>query len=127
MQYSKKVLDHFTRPHNQGEMKDADAQATVGNPKCGDIMKMYLKIGKNKKGEEIIEDVKFQTLGCGAAIATSSMATDLAKGKTLDEAMKITNQTVAQELDGLPKAKLHCSNLAADAVRKAIENYKETK
>lgn len=123
MQYSKKVLDHFTRPHNQGEIEDADAESTVGNPKCGDIMKMYLRIGKNKKGEEIIEDVKFQTLGCGAAIATSSMATDLTKGKTLDEALKITNQQVAEELDGLPKAKLHCSNLAADAIHKAIENY----
>ncbi len=127
MQYSKKVLDHFTRPHNQGEMKDADAQATVGNPKCGDIMKMYLKIGKNDKGDEIIEDVKFQTLGCGAAIATSSMATDLVKGKTIEEAMQITNQKVADELDGLPPTKLHCSNLAADAIHKAIENYKETK
>lgn len=124
MQYSKKVLDHFTKPHNQGEIPDADAQSTVGNPKCGDIMKIYLKIGKNKEGEEIIEDIKFQTLGCGAAIATSSMATDLAKGKTLNEALKITNQQVADELGGLPQVKLHCSNLAADAVRKAIENYK---
>lgn len=125
MQYSKKVLDHFTKPHNQGKIDKADAEATVGNPKCGDIMKMYLKISKNEKGEEIIEDVKFQTLGCGAAIATSSMATDLTKGKTLDEAMEITNQQVADELGGLPKLKMHCSNLAADAIHKAIENYKK--
>lgn len=125
MQYSKKVLDHFTRPHNQGEIEDADAVSTVGNPKCGDIMKMYLRINKNEKGEEIIEDIRFQTLGCGAAIATSSIATDLVKGKTLDEAMKITNQKVAEELGGLPKVKLHCSNLAADAVRKAIESYRK--
>jgi nitrogen fixation NifU-like protein len=125
MQYSKKVLDHFTKPHNQGELESADAVATVGNPKCGDIMKMYLKIGRNKGGEEVIEDVKFQTLGCGAAIATSSMATDLVKGKTLNEAMKITNNQVAEELDGLPETKLHCSNLAADAVKKAIENYQK--
>jgi nitrogen fixation NifU-like protein len=88
-------------------------------------MKMYLKIGRNKGGEEVIEDVKFQTLGCGAAIATSSMATDLVKGKTLNEAMKITNNQVAEELDGLPETKLHCSNLAADAVKKAIENYQK--
>jgi nitrogen fixation protein NifU and related proteins len=127
MQYSKKVLDHFTKPHNQGELENSDAEATVGNPKCGDIMKIYLKINKNQKGEEVIRDIGFQTLGCGAAIATSSMATDLAKGKTLDEALEITNQKVAEELGGLPKAKLHCSNLAADAVRKAIENYKKNK
>ncbi|MDD3498469.1 MAG: iron-sulfur cluster assembly scaffold protein [Candidatus Moranbacteria bacterium] len=125
MQYSKKVLDHFIKPHNQGELKDADAVSTVGNPRCGDIMKMYLKIGKNEKGEEVIKDIRFQTLGCGAAIATSSMATDLVKGKTLDEAMRITNQEVAEELGGLPKTKLHCSNLAADAVHKAIENYRK--
>jgi len=125
MQYSTKVLDHFTKPRNQGKLEDTNAQATVGNPKCGDIMKMYLKIDKNKKGEEIIKDVKFQTLGCGAAIATSSMATEMVKGKTLEEALKITNQKVAKELNGLPPAKLHCSNLAADAVRKAIKNYQK--
>ena len=127
MQYSKKVLDHFTRPHNQGELKKANAVATVGNPRCGDIMKMYLQIDKNEKGEEIIKDIRFQTLGCGAAIATSSMATDLVKGKTLEEAMKITNSQVAEELGGLPKLKMHCSNLAADAVKKAIENYLKNK
>lgn len=125
MQYSKKVLDHFTKPHNQGELKKPDAQSVVGNPKCGDIMKIYLKIKKDKEGRKIIDDIKFQTLGCGAAIATSSMATDLVKGKTLYEAMKITNQQVATELGGLPQAKLHCSNLAADAIHKAIENYKK--
>lgn len=125
MQYSKKVLDHFTKPRNQGAMDNPDAMATVGNPKCGDIMKMYIKVSKNEKGEEYIEDVKFQTLGCGAAIATSSMATELAKGKTLKEALEITNQMVADELEGLPKEKMHCSNLAADAIRKAINKYKE--
>jgi len=123
MQYSKKVLNHFMKPHNQGELKNPDAQSVVGNPKCGDIMKIYLKIKKDKEGREIIDDIKFQTLGCGAAIATSSMATDLVKGKTLLEAMKITNQQVAEELGGLPKVKLHCSNLAADAIHKAIKNY----
>lgn len=123
MQYSKKVLDYFMKPRNLGEIKDADSEATVGNPKCGDIMKIYLKIEKNKAGEEIISDVKFQTLGCGAAIATSSMATEIVKGKTLIEAKKITNQQVADELGGLPQIKMHCSNLAADAIKKAIDNY----
>ncbi|EKE21712.1 MAG: hypothetical protein ACD_7C00150G0002 [uncultured bacterium] len=124
MQYSKKVLDYFMKPRNLGELPNADGEATVGNPKCGDIMKIYLKIIKNEKGEEIIEDVKFQTLGCGAAIATSSMATEMVKGQTLDEAYKITNQQVADELGGLPALKMHCSNLAADAIKKAIENYR---
>ncbi len=127
MQYSKKVLDHFTKPRNQGKLAKADVVATVGNPKCGDIMRMYIKVKKNDKGEEIIADVGFETLGCGAAIATSSMATEMVKGQKLDEALKITNQKVAEELDGLPPAKLHCSNLAADAVRKAIEKYKNEK
>ena len=123
MPYSKKVIEHFSKPHNQGVIKDADGVGTVGNPTCGDIMKLYIKVSKNKK-EEIIEDVKFETLGCGAAIATSSMITDLAKGKTLREAEKITRQNVADELEGLPPTKMHCSNLAADALQKAIENYK---
>lgn len=127
MQYSKKVLDYFMKPRNLGEIPQADGESTVGNPKCGDIMKIYLKINKNEKGEEIIEDVKFQTLGCGAAIATSSMATEMVKGKSLEEAYKITNQQVADELGGLPAIKMHCSNLAADAIKKAIENYRETK
>lgn len=124
-QYSKKVIDHFTRPHNQGSMKKADGVGTVGNPKCGDIMRMYLKVSKNKKGEEIIKDVKFETLGCGAAISTSSMATDLAKGKTVDEVLAITNTMVAEELGGLPTVKMHCSNLAADALHAAIKDYKK--
>lgn len=124
MQYSEKVLDHFSKPRNQGKMETADATSTVGNPRCGDIMKIYIKVGKNKKNEEVIEDIKFQTLGCGAAIATSSMATELALGKTLDEVLKITNKIVAQELGGLPETKTHCSNLAADAIRKAVEDYK---
>lgn len=127
MQYSKKVLDYFIKPRNLGEIPNADGESTVGNPKCGDIMKIYLKINKNDKGQEIIEDVRFQTLGCGAAIATSSMATEMVKGKTLEEAYRITNQQVADELGGLPAVKMHCSNLAADAIRKAIENYRAKK
>ena len=123
MPYSKKVIQHFTKPHNQGVIKNADGVGTVGNPVCGDIMKLYIKV--SKKGEkEIIEDVKFETLGCGAAIATSSMVTDLAKGKTLEEAEKITRQNVADELEGLPPTKMHCSNLAADALHEAIKDYK---
>ena len=124
--YSKKVMEHFTRPHNQGGIKNPDGVGLVGNPKCGDIMRMYIKVAK-KEGDEIIKDIKFETLGCGAAIATSSMATDMAKGKTLDEALKITNNMVAEELGGLPAVKMHCSNLAADALHKAIENYKSKK
>jgi nitrogen fixation NifU-like protein len=127
MPYSKKVLEHFTKPHNQGVIADASGVGTVGNPTCGDIMKLYIKVAKNKKGDEIIEDVKFETLGCGAAIATSSMVTDLAKGKTIEEAGKITRQNVADELEGLPPTKMHCSNLAADALHEAIKNYKDKK
>ncbi|KKP97427.1 MAG: Nitrogen-fixing NifU domain protein [Candidatus Moranbacteria bacterium GW2011_GWE1_36_7] len=125
--YSKKVLEHFTKPHNQGKIKDADGVGTVGNPKCGDIMRLYIKVTKDKQGQEIIKDVKFETLGCGAAISTSSMTTDLAKGKTLDQALEITNKSVAEELGGLPSAKMHCSNLAADALHAAIKNYKTKK
>lgn len=121
--YSKKVIQHFTKPHNQGSIKNADGVGTVGNPVCGDIMKLYIKVSK-KEGKEYIEDIKFETLGCGAAIATSSMVTELAKGKTLEEAKKITRQDVADELEGLPPTKMHCSNLAADALHKAIEDYK---
>lgn len=127
LKYSKKVIEHFTHPHNQGNMKNADGVGIVGNPKCGDIMRMYIKVSKNKKNEEIIKDVKFETLGCGAAISTSSIATEMAKGKTIDEVMAITNKKVAEELGGLPVAKLHCSNLAADALHEAIENYKKKK
>ncbi|KKP90187.1 MAG: hypothetical protein US57_C0003G0003 [Candidatus Moranbacteria bacterium GW2011_GWC2_37_73] len=122
--YSKKVLEHFTKPHNQGKIKNADGVGTVGNPKCGDIMRLYIKVSKDKQGQEIIKDVKFETLGCGAAISTSSMTTDLAKGKTIKQALEITNKSVAEELGGLPTAKMHCSNLAADALHAAIKNYK---
>ncbi|MCK5466083.1 Fe-S cluster assembly scaffold protein NifU [Candidatus Parcubacteria bacterium] len=120
--YTKKVIEHFTNPHNYGKIKPADGIGKVGNPVCGDIMKVYLKIDKKRN---TIKDIKFETLGCAAAIATSSMVTDLAKGKTLDEAMKITNQDVAESLEGLPPMKMHCSNLAADALHKAIEDYKK--
>lgn len=118
--YSKKVMEHFMSPRNVGEIKDADGIGEVGNPVCGDMMTFYIKVKDNK-----IEDVKFKTFGCGAAIAVSSMVSEMAKGKTLDEALKISNKNVAKELGGLPKNKLHCSNLGADALHKAIENYKE--
>jgi len=116
--YSEKVMDHFMNPRNVGEIADADGVGQVGNPKCGDIMKMYLKIENN-----IIVDAKFRTFGCGAAVATSSMATELVKGKTVEEALKITNKAVAEALDGLPPVKMHCSNLAEEAIRAAITDY----
>lgn len=116
--YSEKVMDHFAHPHNMGEIPDADGVGTVGNPTCGDIMKMYIKVKNN-----IIEDVKFKTFGCGAAIATSSIATDLIKGKTIEEALELTNQAVVEALDGLPPVKRHCSVLAEDAVKAAIDDY----
>lgn len=125
--YSKKVLEHFTKPLNQGKIKNADGVGTVGNPKCGDIMRLYIKVSKNKAGQEVIKDVKFETLGCGAAISTSSMTTFLAKGKTIEEAIEITNKSVAEELGGLPLAKMHCSNLAADALHAAIKDYQKKK
>jgi nitrogen fixation NifU-like protein len=125
--YSQKIIDHFTHPRNVGEIKDADGIGDVGNPMCGDMMKLTIKVAKNDKGEEIIEDVKFKTYGCAAAIATSSMVTELAKGMTLDRAMEITRQNVAEELGGLPEIKMHCSNLAADALHKAIEDYRGKK
>ena len=109
-----------------GEMKDADAIGEFGNPTCGDLMAIYIKV-KEKNGQEFIEDISFQTFGCAAAIATSSMITELAKGKTLEEASKITRDDVAESLDGLPPIKLHCSNLAADALKDAIKNYRENK
>lgn len=118
--YSEKVMDHFTNPRNVGEIENADGVGQVGNPVCGDIMKIYIQVEDN-----IIKDVKFKTFGCGAAIATSSMVTEMVKGKTLDEAMKITNKMVAEALDGLPPAKMHCSNLAADALHAAIEDYRK--
>jgi len=118
--YSKKVMEHFMSPRNVGEIKDADGIGEIGNPVCGDMMTFYIKVKDNK-----INDVKFKTFGCGAAIAVSSMVSEMAKGKTLDEALKISNKNVAKELGGLPKNKLHCSNLGADALHRAIENYKE--
>ncbi|HDZ17855.1 MAG TPA: Fe-S cluster assembly scaffold protein NifU [archaeon] len=124
--YSEKVMEHFTNPRNMGEMKDADAVGEAGNPVCGDLMALYIKVVE-KDGSEIIEDISFQTFGCAAAIATSSMITELAKGKTLDEALEITRKDVADSLDGLPPIKLHCSNLAADALIDSIKNYREKK
>ncbi|MBU2577615.1 Fe-S cluster assembly scaffold protein NifU [Patescibacteria group bacterium] len=121
--YSEKVLDHFQNPRNLGEMENPDGVGTVGNRVCGDIMRLFIKVEK-KGDEEIVKDVKFQTLGCGAAIATSSMATELIKGKPLSQALELTNKAIADALGGLPKAKIHCSVLAADAVKKAIEDYK---
>lgn len=152
--YSKQVMKYFTNPKNIGIIKDADGVGTVGNPRCGDVMKVYIKIGKrpilmsnqlsvtsdqgeqNKKTrspvtghrsltEEFIKDIKVQTLGCGAAIATSSIATEMVKGKNLDQALKITNQEVAKALGGLPPVKMHCSLLAEEGIKKAIENYYE--
>ncbi len=116
--YSTKVMEHFASPHNVGEIEDADGIGKVGNPVCGDIMNMYIKVKDN-----IITDVKFKTFGCGAAIATSSMATDLIKGKTIEEALDLTNAMVAEALGGLPKVKMHCSVLAEQAVRNAIDDY----
>ncbi|MHA1380920.1 MAG: Fe-S cluster assembly scaffold protein NifU [Candidatus Helarchaeota archaeon] len=119
-QYSKKVMEHFRNPRNVGILEGDDvAVGRVGNPVCGDLMDIYIKVK-----DDIIEDIKFKTFGCGSAIATSSMVTELAKGKTLDEAMKITRQDVADELEGLPPIKMHCSNLAADALHEAIKNYR---
>jgi len=118
--YSKEVMDHLTAPRNVGEIKDADGKGEIGNPTCGDMMTFYIKVKDN-----IIEDIKFKTFGCGAAIAVSSMVSEMAKGKTIDEALKITNKDVAKELGGLPKNKLHCSNLGADALHAAIEDYKK--
>ncbi len=116
--YSDKVMDHFFNPRNVGMIQDADGVGIAGNPVCGDLMKVFIKVK-----DDAIEDIKFQTLGCGAAIATSSMVTEMVKGKTLDEAKAVTNAAVAQALGGLPPVKMHCSNLAADAVHKAIEDY----
>jgi nitrogen fixation NifU-like protein len=116
--YSAKVMGHFMNPRNVGEIENPDGVGQVGNPVCGDIMKMYIKVKEN-----VITDVKFQTFGCGAAIATSSIATEMIKGKTLEEALKLTNKAVAEALDGLPKIKLHCSVLAEEAVQAAIDDY----
>jgi nitrogen fixation NifU-like protein len=120
--YSKKVMDHFMNPRNVGEIENADGVGEVGNPVCGDLMTFYIKVKKNR-----LEDVKFKTFGCGAAIAVSSMVSEMAKGKTLEEAMKITPRSVADELEGLPKQKFHCSNLGAQALNKAIKDYMSKK
>ena len=117
-------MEHFANPHNVGELPDANAIGEVGNAKCGDIMKIFMKINEDT---DVIEDVKFKTFGCGAAIATSSMATDLVKGKTIAEALKLTNTAVADALDGLPPAKMHCSNLAQEAIHSAIADYYKRK
>lgn len=117
--YSEKVMDHFQNPRNVGEIEDASGVGTEGNPTCGDLMTIYIKVEDN-----IITDIKFKTFGCGAAIATSSMITEMAVGKTIEEALKITRNDVADELEGLPPVKMHCSNLAADALRTAIADYK---
>ena len=116
--YSEKVMDHFMNPRNVGEIENASGVGTVGNAKCGDIMKVYLQIE-----DDIIKDAKFKTFGCGAAVATSSMATELVIGKTIEEALKITNKSVAEALDGLPPVKMHCSNLAQEAIHSAIADY----
>jgi nitrogen fixation protein NifU and related proteins len=118
--YSEKVMEHFANPHNMGELKDANAIGEVGNAQCGDIMRMYLKIE-----DDIIKDASFKTFGCCAAIASSSVATDLVKGKTIDEALSLKNSDVVEELDGLPPVKIHCSVLAEEAIQKAIENYRK--
>ena len=117
--YTETVMDHFRNPRNVGELPDANGVGEVGNAKCGDIMKIYLKVSD----DGIIEDVKFKTFGCGAAIATSSMATEMVKGKSLEEALKLTNKAVAEALDGLPPVKMHCSNLAQEAIHSAIADY----
>ena len=119
--YTKEVMDHFTNPRNVGEIENADGIGEVGNVKCGDIMRMYLKIDG-----DVITDAKFKTYGCGSAIASSSMATELIKGKSLEEAWELTNKAVAEALDGLPAIKMHCSVLAEEAIHKAINNYRES-
>ena len=120
MLYSEKVMDHFMNPRNVGKIDDADGVGEVGNAKCGDIMKIYIKVENN-----IITDVKFNTFGCGSAIASSSMATEMIKGKSLDDALELTNKAVAEALDGLPAHKMHCSVLAEEAIKAAIDDYKE--
>ncbi|MDY6931447.1 MAG: Fe-S cluster assembly scaffold protein NifU [Halobacteriota archaeon] len=120
--YSDKVMDHFKSPRNMGEIEDADGVGVVGNPTCGDVMNIYIKVKDDR-----LEDIKFKTFGCGAAVATSSMITELARGKTLDEALEISRNDVAEALDGLPPVKMHCSNLAADGLKAAIEDYRKKK
>jgi nitrogen fixation NifU-like protein len=121
--YSEKVMDHFANPRNSGIIENASGEGTVGNPTCGDLMTIYIDVDDN----EVIQDIKFETFGCGAAIATSSMITEIAKGMTVDEALEITRNDVADALDGLPPIKMHCCNLAADALTEAIKDYKSKK
>lgn len=134
--YSKKVMEHFQKPHNYGKMKNPDGVGLVGNPTCGDVMKLYIKVGRPARhttpsgvvgGGEFIKDIKFETFGCAAAIATSSAITDLAKGKTLEQALKIDNKKIVDSLGGLPSIKLHCSVLGAEALKKAIQDYRSKK
>ena len=124
--YSEEVMKHFKNPHNMGEIKGADGMGRIGNPTCGDMMELYIKV-EVKNGKEYLKDVKVKTFGCVAAIATSSMITDMAKGKTIEEAEKIGNKDIADALKGLPPVKVHCSVLAADALRAAIKDYREKK
>ncbi len=121
-EYSEKVMDHFRNPRNVGEIPDADGIGNVGNPVCGDIMRLYIKVADNR-----IADAKFKTFGCGAAIATSSMVTEIVKGKTIEEALKVSNRAVAEALGGLPKVKMHCSVLAEEALKSAIDDYLKKK
>ncbi len=123
--YTQKVLEHFRNPRNVGVIENPDGYGKVGNPVCGDLMEMFIKIGKNEKDEEVIDDIKFRTFGCGSAVATSSMTTEMAKGMKVDDAYKITRNDVAEALEGLPPIKMHCSNLASDALRAAIDNYRK--
>jgi len=125
MDYTEKVLEYFRNPKNMGRIENADGIGKVGNPVCGDVMWIYIKVGKNEKGEEIIEDIKFETFGCAAAIATSSVVTELAKGKTLKEAEKISNKDVVEFLGGLPPIKKHCSLLAEEGLKAAIKDYRD--
>jgi len=125
--YNQKVLEHFSHPRNQGVIKNADGVGQVGNPICGDVMKVYIKVAENKAGAKIITDIKFETLGCAAAIATSSMLTEMVKGQTITNALKIGKLDIAQELGGLPEVKLHCSILAHDALAAAVKDYENKK
>jgi len=125
--YTRKVIECFNNPRNYGRIKNPDGVGKVGNPVCGDVMWLYIKVGKNKKGQEIIKDIKFETFGCVAAIATSTILTQMAKGKTLEEAKNIDKQKIVKSLGGLPPIKVHCSVLAASALNKAIEDYEKKK
>jgi nitrogen fixation protein NifU and related proteins len=123
--YSKKVIQHFNKPHNYGKMKNPDAIGQVGNLTCGDVMRIYIKVGQNKKGQDIIKDISFETFGCLAAIASSSMLTDLVKGKTLEEAINFDRKEIVEGLGSLPPIKIHCSVLAGDALAEAIKNFQQ--